>query len=53
MQRTKELQIAQTASLLDARIEQAVAASLQARQHPDFQEGVTAFLGKRKPRWQD
>ncbi|WP_263419853.1 enoyl-CoA hydratase/isomerase family protein [Terriglobus albidus] len=53
MRRTKELQIAQTASELDARIERAVAASLQARQHPDFQEGVTAFLSKRKPHWQD
>jgi len=53
MQKTKELQIAQTASELRARIEQAVTASLQARQHPDFREGVTAFLSKRKPRWQD
>jgi len=53
MQKTKELLIAQTASELDARIERAVAASLQARHHPDFQEGVMAFLNKRKPRWQD
>lgn len=53
MRKTKELQITQTASELDARIERAVAASLQARQHPDLQEGVTAFLSKRKPRWQD
>lgn len=53
MRKTKELQIAETASELDARIERAVTASLQARQHPDFQEGVTAFLNKRKPRWQD
>ncbi len=53
MRKTKELLIAQTASELDARTERAVAASLQARQHPDFQEGVTAFLSKRKPRWQD
>jgi len=53
MRTTKELQIAQTASELDARIERALVASLQARQHPDFQEGVTAFLSKRKPRWQD
>ncbi|QEE27534.1 enoyl-CoA hydratase [Terriglobus albidus] len=53
MRKTKELLIAQTASELDARIERAVAASLHTRQHPDFQEGVTAFLSKRKPRWQD
>jgi methylglutaconyl-CoA hydratase len=53
MRKTKELQIAETASELDARIERAVTASLQARQHPDFQEGVTAFLNKRKPRWQN
>lgn len=52
MRKTKELQIAQIVSELDARIERALTASFQARQHPDFQEGVTAFLQKRKPRWQ-
>jgi methylglutaconyl-CoA hydratase len=53
MRKTKELQLAQTASELNARIDRAVAASLEARRHPDFQEGITAFLNKRKPRWQD
>jgi methylglutaconyl-CoA hydratase len=51
--KTKELLILQTLSELDVRIERAIAASIQARQHPDFQEGVTAFLQKRKPLWHD
>jgi methylglutaconyl-CoA hydratase len=53
MRKTKELQIAQTATGLNARIERAVVASLDARQHPDFQEGITAYLNKRKPRWRE
>lgn len=53
MRATKELLIAQTASELNKRMERAVAASLHARQHPDFQEGIAAFLSKRKPQWKD
>lgn len=51
MRQTKALQIAQTSSELHQRIERAVSASLLARQHPDFQEGVSAFLHKRTPKW--
>jgi len=36
--------------LLDE-IDGAIRASVQMRAHPDFREGVTAFLEKREPRW--
>jgi methylglutaconyl-CoA hydratase len=51
MRQTKQLLLDETLPELDRRIEQALAANVQARQHPDFLEGVTAFLEKRKPRW--
>lgn len=51
MRATKQLFLAETLAELDQRIAQALAANVQARKHPDFHEGVTAFLEKRKPRW--
>ncbi len=32
-------------------VEGAIRASVQMRAHPDFREGVTAFLEKREPKW--
>jgi methylglutaconyl-CoA hydratase len=34
-------------------VEGAIRASVQMRAHPDFREGVTAFLEKREPKWRD
>lgn len=51
MQVTKKLLLTQSLAELDTQIEKAIEASLSARKHPDFQEGVTAFLEKRKPIW--
>ena len=51
MRRTKALFLAQSLPVLDRGIEEAVAANAEARQHPDFREGVRAFLEKRKPQW--
>ena len=51
MRQTKQLLLAETLPELDRRITEALTASMQARQHPDFLEGVTAFLAKRKPLW--
>jgi methylglutaconyl-CoA hydratase len=51
MQTTKALLLAQSLPQLDARIERALAANITARQHPDFREGVAAFLEKREPTW--
>lgn len=53
MRQTKQLFLDETLPELDRRIEQALAANVRARQHPDFLEGVSAFLEKRKPRWQN
>ena len=36
---------------LDAQIESAVRENAAVRSTPDFREGITAFLEKRKPRW--
>lgn len=52
MRQTKQLFLAQSLPALDRGIEDAIAANAQARQHPDFHEGVRAFLEKRTPQWQ-
>lgn len=49
---TKLLVANQNRFWLDAAIEHALAASAAIRQSPNFREGVTAFLEKRKPTWQ-
>ena len=51
MRQTKALLLAQILPALDQAIEAAIAANAEARQHPDFREGVRAFLEKRKARW--
>jgi methylglutaconyl-CoA hydratase len=51
MRQTKALFLAQSLPALDRSIEAAIAANAEARQHPDFREGVRAFLEKRKPQW--
>ena len=48
---TKQLLAAQNRAWLDAAIEEALRVSVLARESADFQEGVTAFLEKRKPVW--
>jgi methylglutaconyl-CoA hydratase len=52
MRQTKALFLAQSLAALDRSIEAAIAANAEARKHPDFREGVRAFLEKRKPQWQ-
>jgi methylglutaconyl-CoA hydratase len=51
MAATKRLLAAQNKAWLDTAIEHALAAHAQARTTHDFQEGVAAFLEKRKPVW--
>jgi len=36
---------------LDRRVESAIEGNARVRQTPDFREGISAFLEKRKPRW--
>jgi methylglutaconyl-CoA hydratase len=48
---TKRLLAAQNRPWLDAAIAQAMDANAQARDTADFQEGIAAFLEKRKPAW--
>lgn len=49
---TKRLMAAHNKAWLDHAIHEALAASAGARETADFQEGVAAFLEKRKPQWQ-
>ncbi len=48
---TKKLINGYIASELDKQIDQAVKENVAIRQTPDFREGVSSFLEKRKPRW--
>ncbi len=48
---TKKLLASQNKGWLDAAIEAALEANAQSRETADFQEGVAAFLEKRKPEW--
>jgi methylglutaconyl-CoA hydratase len=48
---TKRLLAAQNKAWLDAAIAEAMEANSQARESQDFQEGIAAFLEKRKPTW--
>lgn len=48
---TKRLLLAQNKAWLDAAIKAALETNTQSRETADFQEGVAAFLEKRKPEW--
>jgi methylglutaconyl-CoA hydratase len=48
---TKKLLSNATRSELDAEIDSAVRENAAIRSTPDFREGITAFLEKRKPKW--
>ena len=48
---TKKLINTYIADALDQQIESAVQENVAIRQTKDFQEGVSSFLEKRKPRW--
>jgi methylglutaconyl-CoA hydratase len=48
---TKRLLAAQNKAWLDEAISAALDANAHARETPDFREGVSAFLEKRKPQW--
>jgi methylglutaconyl-CoA hydratase len=48
---TKRLMTSQQRPWLQAAMANAMEASVQARRTSDFEEGVAAFLEKRKPRW--
>jgi methylglutaconyl-CoA hydratase len=50
---TKRLLAAQNKTWLDAAIEAALEANALSRETTDFQEGVEAFVEKRKPQWKD
>ncbi len=49
---TKQLMTAQRRAWLNTAIEEAIHASVAARDTEDFREGVAAFLEKSKPNWQ-
>ena len=48
---TKALLADQHREWLDRSIEMSLAASVESRKTPDFLEGISAFLEKRKPKW--
>jgi methylglutaconyl-CoA hydratase len=50
--RTKRLLTAAAAAGIDADLERAIQENAQIRATPDFQEGLSSFLEKRKPQWQ-
>lgn len=50
---TKHLLAKQNSVWLDNALRHAMEANARARETHDFTEGVTAFLEKRKPNWQD
>lgn len=52
MRQTKQLFLDETMPELHQRIALALSANVEARKHPDFKEGLRAFLDKRKPQWQ-
>ena len=47
----KKLLVESEEPAIDREVSLAIAANAAVRSTPDFQEGVTAFLEKRKPRW--
>lgn len=49
---TKQLMAAQNKAWLDSAIAEALEASALSRETGDFREGITAFLEKRKPVWE-
>ncbi len=51
MAATKRLLVAQNKDWLDDAIHAAISTNVEVRSLPDFYEGVTAFLEKRKPVW--
>jgi len=48
---TKALLSKYTKARLDQQLEWAIAENAAVRQTPDFKEGITSFLDKRKPKW--
>ncbi len=50
---TKALVAAQNRPWLEAALALSLEANVSGRQHPDFREGLSAFLEKRPPVWQD
>ena len=53
LQDTKALLADQHREWLDRGIEMSLTASVESRRTPDFLEGITAFLEKRKPEWEE
>jgi methylglutaconyl-CoA hydratase len=50
---TKELLSSYTMARLDRQLKSAIKENAAIRQTADFQEGIAAFLEKRKPKWKD
>lgn len=51
LERTKRLLSAYTKEQLDRQLVNAIQENAAIRQTPDFKEGITSFLEKRKPKW--
>ena len=51
LRRTKSLLSRYTKEQFDRQVEQAVKENAAIRQTPDFKEGISSFLEKRKPKW--